>query len=72
MADFADIAQEIEQQRIDNLLANQKAKQGVLSRTFCDDCEIVIQKERLAVLRGVCRCVDCQELYERKQGRNRK
>lgn len=68
MADFADIAQEIEQQRLDNLLANLKAKQGVLSRLFCDDCELVIPEERRAVLRGVCRCVDCQELYERKNG----
>jgi phage/conjugal plasmid C-4 type zinc finger TraR family protein len=68
MADVADIAQEIEQQRIDNLLANHAAKQGVLSRTFCEDCEILIPKERLAILRGICRCVDCQEIYERKQG----
>lgn len=67
MADIADDASNIEQERINIALQAHKSKQNVISRTFCLDCDIVIPKERLAVVRGCLRCVDCQELHERKR-----
>ena len=67
--DIIDQAQEIEQEAIRVALLNHQAKQNVLSRTFCIDCDIVIPKERLAVVKGCQRCVDCQEIAEIKGGR---
>lgn len=66
MADIADDASNIEQERINIALQAHKSKQNVISRTFCLDCDIVIPKERLAVVRGCLRCVDCQTVYEYK------
>ena len=66
MTDIADIASEIEQEAIRVALLNHQAKQQVLSRHFCVDCDIVIPKERLAVVKGCLRCVDCQSIHEYK------
>lgn len=67
MTDIADDASNMEQENLRIALLKHAAKQSVLSRTFCLDCDIVIPKERLAVVRGCLRCVDCQELHERKR-----
>ena len=64
--DIADVANEIEQDAIKVALMNHQAKQNVLSRVFCIDCDIVIPKARLAVVKGCLRCVDCQSIYEHK------
>ena len=64
--DIVDAAQEIEQKRMDNLITNHHAKQKLISRHFCDDCGNVIPEARRAVVRGCCRCVDCQSIYEYK------
>ena len=32
---------------------------------FCDDCDLEIPKERLDVIPGAIRCVDCQKKFER-------
>ena len=66
--DIIDQAQEIEQEAMRIALLNHKAKQNVLSRTFCIDCDIVIPAARLAVVKGCLRCVDCQSIYEYKGG----
>ena len=66
MTDIAAIASEIEQEAIRVALLNHQAKQQVLSRHFCVDCDIVIPKERLAVVKGCLRCVDCQSIHEYK------
>lgn len=66
MTDIADIASEIEAETIRVALANHQAKQGLLSRHFCVDCDIVIPAARLAVVRGCLRCVDCQSIHEYK------
>ena len=68
MTDIADIASEIEAETIRVALANHQAKQQVLSRHFCIDCDIVIPAARLAVVKGCQRCVDCQSIYEYKGG----
>ena len=36
-----------------------QAQQNVLSRTFCIDCDVVIPKARLAIVKGCQRCVVC-------------
>ena len=64
--DIADVANEIEQDAIKVALMNHQAKQNVLSRHFCIDCDIVIPAARLAVVKGCQRCVDCQSIYEHK------
>ena len=64
--DIVDAAQEIEQRRIDNIIANHKAKKQLISRHFCDDCGNVIPEARRAVIRGCSRCVDCQSIFEYK------
>ena len=64
--DIADVANEIEQDAIKVALMNHQAKQNVLSRHFCIDCDIVIPAARLAVVKGCLRCVDCQSIYEHK------
>lgn len=66
--DIIDQAQEIEQESLRIALLNHKAKQNLISRVFCIDCDIVIPKERLAVVSGCQRCVDCQEIAEMKGG----
>lgn len=68
MTDIADIASEIEQEAMRIALLNHQAKQGLLSRHFCIDCDIVIPAARLAVVKGCQRCVDCQEIAEMKGG----
>ena len=67
--DIADQASEIEQENLRIALLNHHAQQNVLSRTFCIDCDVVIPKERLAIVKGCQRCVDCQDILERKGGR---
>lgn len=64
--DIADVANEIEQDAIKVALMNHQAKQNLLSRRFCIDCDIVIPAARLAVVKGCLRCVDCQSIYEHK------
>lgn len=66
--DIIDQAQEIEQEAMRIALLNHQAKQNLISRHFCIDCNIVIPKARLAVVSGCVRCVDCQEIAEMKGG----
>lgn len=68
MADFADIASEIEAESVRVALENHKSKRPLISRHFCEECGTVIPEARRAVIRGVTRCVDCQDLHERKNG----
>lgn len=68
MTDIVDVASEIEQEAIRVALLNHQAKQGLLSRHFCIDCDIVIPAARLAVVKGCLRCVDCQSIHEYKGG----
>lgn len=68
MADIADDASNIEQERINIALQAHKSKQNLISRVFCIDCEIVIPAARLAIVRGCQRCVDCQSIAEMKGG----
>ena len=68
--DIIDHAQIVEQEALRIALLNHKAKQNLISRVFCIDCDIVIPKARLAVVSGCMRCVDCQEIVEIKRGKH--
>lgn len=65
MADSMDMAQ----QRADELLALNIA--SVVNRpvsvaaSFCEDCDAPIPEQRRRAVRGVTRCVSCQDMAER-------
>ncbi|WP_033755248.1 TraR/DksA C4-type zinc finger protein [Pantoea sp. NGS-ED-1003] len=65
MADSMDMAQ----QRADELLARNIA--SVVNRpisvaaSFCEDCDAPIPEQRRRAVRGVTRCVSCQDMAER-------
>ncbi len=64
MADSIDMAQ----QRADELLARNIA--SVVNRpvgvaaSFCEDCDAPIPEQRRRAVRGVTRCVSCQDMTE--------
>ena len=65
MADSMDMAQA----RADELLARNIA--SVVNRpvsaasSFCEDCDAPIPEQRRRAVRGVTRCVSCQDMAER-------
>lgn len=65
MADFADIASDIEQQRLQQSLTN-RTQFTAHSHYDCDDCGEEIPAQRRAI-GGVTRCVMCQTKFEAKQ-----
>ena len=72
-SDPADVASEIEQSRIDSLVAaalNQNVTADSNSDDYgiCLDCEIEIPEERLEAVQAI-RCIDCQSYYESIQAR---
>ncbi|MDP8176347.1 TraR/DksA family transcriptional regulator [Pasteurella skyensis] len=66
MSDAIDKAQEL--QAIFNKTALAKTQQQVtaVSAYFCEDCDIEIPEKRRKAIKGVCRCVNCQEIFEAK------
>lgn len=65
MADSIDMAQ----QRADELLARNIAtvvnRPVRVSASFCEDCDAPIPEARRRAIRGVTRCVSCQDFAER-------
>jgi len=57
MADSIDMAQ----QRADELLARNIAS---VAASFCEDCDAPIPEQRRRAVRGVTRCVSCQDVAE--------
>ena len=65
MADAADVANDLMQERLDQLLAARPARSGV-SALECDSCgEDILEARRLAAP-GCCRCAFCQDRFERR------
>lgn len=62
MADTADQAGELIEERMAQALAGRGAPAGP-SETHCVECEEAIPERRRA-LGGVTRCVDCQGIFE--------
>lgn len=65
MADFADVASDLEQERLTQSLNNRR-QFDVVSELDCDDCGEEIPAQR-RVLGGVTRCILCQTRFEAKQ-----
>lgn len=65
MADFADVASDIEAERIQHSLQN-RAQFTAHSNFECDDCGEEIPAQRRAI-GGVTRCIKCQSNFEAKQ-----
>lgn len=65
MADAADVANDLMQERIDQLLAARPARGGV-SALECDSCGEDIPAARRLAVPGCCRCAECQGLAERR------
>lgn len=65
MADFADTASEIEQERLQQSLQN-RAQFTTHSHFECDECGEEIPAQRRSI-GGVTRCVGCQTEFEAKQ-----
>lgn len=66
MSDAADLASDIEEERMANILANRpKAFVGV-SATECEECSATIPEGRRKALPGVQTCVNCAQLNEDK------
>lgn len=64
MADAADIANDIEQERINRILSNRRATNRQVSAIECEECGDKIPEQRRLALPGVSTCVFCQELSE--------
>ena len=64
MADFADEASELTQERLEKALANRVQYTGV-SEEFCLECGEEIPQLRRETIKGCKFCVECQSLREK-------
>ena len=64
MADIADFANDLVQERIDQALATRKALPVFESYEFCVDCDSTIPLARRLAVTSCTRCAACQELNE--------
>lgn len=64
MADIADFANDLVQERIDQALAARKALPVFESFEFCVDCDSAIPLARRLAVTSCTRCAVCQQLNE--------
>jgi phage/conjugal plasmid C-4 type zinc finger TraR family protein len=64
--DNADIAQKLNEERHESALAARTTNNQPGER-WCQDCGDEIQEMRRRIA-GVTRCIDCQELHEKRRG----
>ena len=64
MADIADFANDLVQERIDQALAARKALRVFESFEFCVDCDSTIPLARRLAVTSCTRCAACQQLNE--------
>lgn len=75
MSDIVDRAQPAVEGNLADAFALRAAKmfheepRSVNGKRVCLDCEEALSKKRLKAAPEAVRCVDCQKLHERKQGR---
>lgn len=69
MADIADVANDLMQERIDHALAARKPAAVSASFEFCVDCDEAIPQARRLAARGCMRCAGCQQALEQKGAR---
>lgn len=73
MADIADFANDLVQERLDQALAARNAAKPVLaphSFLFCVSCDDPIPEARRLVLLGCDLCVLCQSVVESREARH--
>lgn len=63
MRDSIDLANDLVQLEMENLIANRTMFQGE-SATHCIDCDYPIPLKRRQLIKGCQRCVDCQQICE--------
>lgn len=66
MSDVADIANSIEEERLNRIFQNRKRVTTRPSALFCEECDCAIPEQRRELLAGVTTCVDCQRIIEQK------
>ena len=64
MADIADFANDLVQERIDQALAARKALPVFESFEFCVECDSTIPMARRLAVTSCTRCAACQQLNE--------
>lgn len=64
MADVADIANEIAQERVMRILENRPKTTAKPSALKCEECGDIIPDARRLALPGVATCIHCQTLNE--------
>lgn len=68
MADNADIANDLVQDRLDALLAARRAQVVRESATWCECCGEDIPQARRLASPGCVTCIDCQSIAEQRRG----
>jgi phage/conjugal plasmid C-4 type zinc finger TraR family protein len=72
VADIADFANDLVQERLDQALAARNAAKPVLaahSFLFCEDCEEPIPENRRVAQQGCTQCLNCQSVTEAREAR---
>lgn len=64
MADVADIANDIAQERIQRILSSRPQQINQVSAILCEECGAPIPEARRLALPGVATCIHCQTLNE--------
>lgn len=73
MADIADFANDLVQERLDRALAARRGSKpatAVHSFMFCEECEEPIPLARRVAIPGCTQCVDCQSIDEARRARH--
>lgn len=73
VADIADFANDLVQERIDQALAARKAANfatAVHSFLFCEECDDPIPEARRVASPGCTQCVQCQSIDEQREARH--
>ncbi|WP_081009836.1 TraR/DksA C4-type zinc finger protein [Pseudomonas asplenii] len=73
MADEADFANDLVQERLDRALASRRANASAVavhSFMFCESCDDPIPEARRLAIRGCTLCVTCQGINELNEARH--
>ncbi|WP_460095893.1 TraR/DksA family transcriptional regulator [Pseudomonas sp. S3_C01] len=73
MADIADFANDLVQERIDQALAARSAFKPAIpghSLLFCESCDDPIPEARRLAQQGCTQCVNCQSIDEMREARH--
>ncbi|MBT0622717.1 TraR/DksA family transcriptional regulator [Pseudomonas fluorescens] len=73
MADIADFANDLVQERLDQALAARSALKSAIaahSFMFCEGCETPIPLARRVAIPGCTQCVSCQTIDEARKARH--